>query len=250
MEPAQPLAETLAYWDRYMVLIGSLFVVAGVLIFLYYEFRVLQQKEDKDKYDYVNTHEIRYFWYAVFLFIFAAFFFSNTIFTSRVLEKGWTWFGVRLFITLSMAFILYFFLSSVVRIYYPKQLEKRLNKLRTRPRISPAGNQMRRLTEEEEDAHLEASQVAEEASGIHSVDYDVWLDEKTGQKKVEKYMAYQRSEECPECGYFTMKIYNEEVEKLPTDGDTGLLLKHYRCNYCRHREVREVVLAKLSTNVV
>jgi len=248
MEPSQTLAEELANWDRYMVLIGSFFVAAGVLIFLYYEFRVLKQKEDKDRYDYVNTHEIRYFWYSVFLFIFAAFFFSNTIFTSRVFEKGWTWFGVRLFITASMAFILYFFLSSVVRIYYPKILEKRLNKLRTRPRISPAGNPMRRLTEDEEDAHLDASQIAEEGSGIHSVDYDVWLDEKTGQKKVEKYMAYQRAEECPECGYYTMKIYNEEVEKVPTTSDTGLLLKHFRCNYCRHREVREVILAKLSAS--
>lgn len=250
MEPSESLVETLTNWDQYMVIVGSVFVVAGVLIFLYYEFRVLQQKEYKDKYDYVNTHEIKYFWYAVFLFIIAAFFFSNTIFTHRVLEKGWTWFGVRLFITVSMTFIAYFFLSSVVRIYYPKQLEKRLHKLRTRPRISPSGNPMRRLSEEEEDAHLEASQVAEEASGIHSVDYDVWLDDKTGFKKVEKYMAYQHAEECPECGYYTMKIYNEEIEKLPTDGDTGMLLKHYRCSYCRHREVREVVLARLSTNVV
>jgi hypothetical protein len=250
MESSQTLAETFANWDNYMVMIGSVFVAAGVLIFLYYEFRVLQQRDYKDKYDYVNTHEIKYFWYAVFLFLVAAFFFSNTIFTHRVIEKGWTWFWVRMFITISMAFIAYFFLSSVVRIYYPRQLEKRLNKLRTKPRISPAGNAMRRLSEEEEDAHLEASQVAEEASGIHSVDYDVWLDDKTGFKKVEKYMAYQHSEECSECGYYTMKIYNEEVEKSPSDSETGLLLKHYRCSYCRHREVREVVLAKLSTNVV
>jgi hypothetical protein len=249
MESSSNLAQTFENWDSYMVILGSAFIVAGVLIFLYYEFRVLQQKEDKDKYDYVNTHEIKYFWYAIFLFIIAALFFSNTIFTHRVMEKGMIWFAVRLFITVSMTFILYFFLSSVVRIYYPKQLEKRLVKLRTRPRISPAGNAMRRLSEEEEDAHLEASQIAEEASGIHSVDYDVWLDDKTGFKKVEKYMAYQHAEECPECGYFTMKIYNEEVEKDPSNTDTGLLLKHYRCGYCRHREVREVVLAKLSTNV-
>jgi len=243
------LTDTFQNWDNYMVIIGSMLVVAGILIFVYYEFRVLQQKEYKDKYDYVNTHEIKYFWYSIFLFILAAFFFSNTVFTHRVMEKGMIYFAVRLFVTVSLAFITYFFLSSVVRIYYPKQLEKRLVKLRTRPRISPAGNTMKLLSEEEEDAHLDASQIAEEASGIHSVDYDVWIDEKTGFKKVEKYMAYQHSEECPECGYFTMKIYNEEVEKSPSNTETGLLLKHYRCGYCRHREVREVVLAKLTTNV-
>ena len=69
---------------------------------------------------------------------------------------------------------------------------------------------------DEEDAHLDASQIAEEASAIHSVDYDVWIDEKTGYKSIEKYMNYQHSEECPNCGFTTFKIDNEEVEQAPT----------------------------------
>lgn len=249
MDSTNPLALVFEDWNEYMSLIGTGFIVLGILIFLYYEFRLLQIKDYKDKYDYVNTHEIKYFWYAIFLFIIAGFFFSNTFLTHRIIERGMLWFWVRLFITVSMGFIAYFFFSSIVRIYYPRRLEKRLQKIRLKPRISPAGNEMRRLSEEEEDAHLEADQIAEEASAIHSVDYDVWLDEKTGFKKVEKYMAYQHAEECPECGYYTMKIHSEEIEKQPTAEETGLLLKHYRCNYCRHRERREVVLAKLSTNV-
>jgi hypothetical protein len=123
-----------------------------------------------------------------------------------------------------------------------------LNKLRTTPRISPAGNPMRRLSEEEEDVHLEADMIAEEAN-VHSVDYDVWIDEKTGHKKIEKYNSYQHAEECPECGYYTMKISKEEIEVKPTANETGLLLKHYKCEYCNHREAREVKLAKLSDNV-
>lgn len=249
MEPTTANAELQLHWDQYMVIAGSAALVIGVLIFLYYEFRVLQLKDYKDKYDFVNANEIRFFWYCIFLFIIAAFFYSNTIFTHKVLDHGMLWFWVRLFITVSMGFIAYFFFSSIVRIYYPRQLDKRLRKIRTKPRISPAGNVMRRLSEEEEDAHLEADQIAEESSEIHSVDYDVWLDEKTGFKKIEKYMAYQHAEECSECGYFTMRIHNEEVEKRPTTDETGLLLKHFRCTYCRHREVREVVLAKTSTNV-
>ncbi len=249
MEPNNPLALVFEDWNGYMSLIGTGFIVLGILIFLYYEFRLLQIKDYKDKYDYVNTHEIKYFWYTIFMFIIAGFFFSNTFLTHRIIERGMLWFWVRLFITVSMGFIAYFFFSSIVRIYYPRRLEKRLQKIRLKPRISPAGNEMRRLSEEEEDAHLEADQIAEEASAIHSVDYDVWLDEKTGFKKVEKYMAYQHAEECPECGYYTMKIQSEEIEKQPTADETGLLLKHYRCNYSRHRERREVVLAKLSTNV-
>ena len=107
---------------------------------------------------------------------------------------------------------------------------------------------MRRLSEEEEDAHLDASQIAEEASGVHSVDYDVWLDDKTGEKKIEKYYSYQHTEECPNCGYYTMKIDIEEVETAPTQNEPGKLLKHYKCSYCSHREQKEVVLAKLSSN--
>jgi hypothetical protein len=159
------------------------------------------------------------------------------------------YFYVRIFITACFAVIAYFVFFSMVKIYYPRSVEKRLNKLRNTPRISPAGNAMRKLSEEEEDAHLEASQIAEESSAIHSVDYDVWIDEKTGYKTVEKYLNYQHTEECPECGYFTLKIAHEEVEKAPSQDESGLLAKHYKCGYCNHRELREVTIAKLSDNV-
>jgi hypothetical protein len=157
-------------------------------------------------------------------------------------------FYIRIFFTSAFGVILYITLSSTVRIYYPKYMEKRLNKFRTTPRISPAGNAMRRLSEEEEDAHLDAHQIDEEAK-IHSGDYVVWLDEKTGFKKSEKYDSYQHAEECTECGYFTMKVTREEIETAPTLSTTGLLLKHYKCEYCNHLEAREVTLARLSTNV-
>jgi ribosomal protein L32 len=106
---------------------------------------------------------------------------------------------------------------------------------------------MRKLSEAEEDAHLEEHMIHEEQ--FHSVDYDVWIDDATGYKKIEKYLAYQHAEECPECGYFTLRIEREEIEKMPTQEETGLFLKHYVCSYCGHREVREQTLAKLSANV-
>jgi hypothetical protein len=250
MEQATSLEQSsgiLAHWDRYMVMSGSTFIVLGILIFLYHEFKILQIKDYKGKYDYVNLHEVRYFWYTVLAFVVAAFFFSNTILTHKVLQDT-LWFYVRIFITISFGIIAYFLFSSMVRIYYPRQLEKRLNKIRNKPRVSPEGNKMRKLSEAEEDHHLEADQIAEESGGVHSVDYDVWLDDKTGHKKIEKYYAYQHTEECSECGYFTMKIYSEEIEKAPTASETGLLLKHFKCSYCNHREAKEVVLSKMSDN--
>ncbi|MCK6616724.1 MAG: hypothetical protein L6Q51_03695 [Cyclobacteriaceae bacterium] len=238
--------EFLNAWNTYMLQGTVAFIAIGFLILLYHEFRIFMIKDLKEKYDYVNLHEIRYFWYAVIAFIAAGFLFFNTLFTEMIHEKGMTWFYVRLFITVSFAIISYFIFYSVIRIYYPRSVEKRLRKIRNKPRKSPEGNIMRKLSEVEEDAHLEESQIHEEQ--FHSVDYDVWIDDKTGYKKIEKYMAYQHSEECPECGYFTLKIEREELEKAPTADETGLFIKHFKCSYCGHREAREQVLAKLSTN--
>ncbi len=234
-------------WDQYMYIGAAVCVVLGVLILLYHEFKVLKLKDYKEKYDYVNLYEIKYFWYAIIAFIGAAAFYANSLATNKILMEGIRWFYVRIFITASFAVIAYNAFYSLVRIYYPRQLEKRLMKLRNAPRVSPEGNVMRKLTESEEEHHLE--DVMKREGNVHSIDYDIWLDEKTGFKKIEKYPAYQHVEECSECGFFTMKIKEEEIEEAPTLDEQGLLLKHYECSYCGHREQREIVVAKLSANV-
>jgi hypothetical protein len=237
----------LTSWDQYMYIGAGIFVAFAVLILLYHEFRVFQIKDYKDKYDYVNLHEVRYFWYAIVALILAGAFFANTVYTSIIVREGERWFYVRLFISISFSVIAYFVFFSLVKIYYPGKLEKRLAKLRNKPRVSPQGNVMRKLSESEEDHHLEPSQIKDEE--VHAIDYDVWYDDKTGYKKIEKYQAYQHAEECSECGYYTMKISKEEIEQAPTVAETGLLLQHYKCSYCNHREAREVIVAKLADNV-
>jgi ABC-type Mn2+/Zn2+ transport system permease subunit len=66
-------------WDRIMIFGASAFIIVAVLILLYHEFRIFQIKDYKKKYDYVNLHEIRYFWYAVIAVIFAIALYSNSI---------------------------------------------------------------------------------------------------------------------------------------------------------------------------
>ena len=238
-----------AQWDSYMVIGCIAFAVITVLIFIYHEVRVMSISGYKEKYDYVTLYEIKFFWYTVVTAIISAAFISNTIMTEWALRKGLVWFSGRIFLSVSLAVLVYYMFFSLIRIYYPRYMERRLNRLRNKPRISPDGNEMRKLSEEEEDAHLEADQIAQEGSEIHSVDYDVWLDEKTGFKKIEKYYSYQHAIECPECGYVTMKIHHEEVTKAPTENEPGELMKHYRCTFCSHRERKEVHLAKLADNV-
>lgn len=238
----------IASWDEYLT--GGAYLCAGfaVVILLYHEFRIFLIKDYKEKYDYVNLHEINYFWYAVIALISAAALFLNSLASKlNLFASPVTWFYVRVFMTAGFAVISYVLFYSLVRIYYPRYVEKRLMKLRNKPRLSPEGNLMRKLKEAEEEAHLEASQWSEQKE-IHSVDYDVWLDEKTGYKKIEKYISYQHAIECSECGYVTMKIAREELAQAPTDESQGILIKHYKCSYCGHREAKEVVVAPLSEN--
>ena len=235
----------LGLWEQYMLIGAVAGVATGVLILAYYELKVMQISDLKEKYDFVNQHEIQYFWYAVIAFIAAAAIYANTMFTGKIEREGMRWFYVRLFITAGFGVIAYNFCSSLVRIYYPRHLEKRLLRLRNTPRLSAEGNLMRKLSESEEEHHLE-----EEMKRIHTVDYDVWIDDKTGATKIEKYPAYQHAEECSECGYYTLRIDQEEVEHAPTANEEGVLLTHYECSYCGHREQREVTVAKLSANTV
>lgn len=235
-------------WDDYMTLGAFTCIGIAVLILLYHEYRIFLIKDYKEKYDYVNLNEVRFFWYSVVALILAAAFYANSIGTKMIFSDVTIWFYVRIFMTASFAVVAYFIFYNLVRVYYPRYVEKRLNKLRHRPRISPYGNVMRKLKEKEEEAHLEP-ELFKEQKEIHSVDYDVWLDEKTGYKKVEKYHAYQHTEECPECGYVTFRLRNEEIPVQPTETATGILVKHYRCTYCKHREARESVIAPLSENI-
>jgi hypothetical protein len=241
--------EFIVSWDFYMKLGAIVFAVLAILVFLYHEFKILRLKEFKEKYDYVVLHEIQYFVYSVKLAVVAICFGANMVMTEWVMRKGWVWFLGRFFLMTGVAVLFYVLLSNLIRIYYPRSLEKRLNKLRNTPRVSPAGNPMRKLSEEEEDAHMEADQIAEEGSSIHSVDYDVWLDEKTGFKKIEKYFSYHHSQECSHCGYMTLKLLNEEISVVATQDEAGELTKHFKCTFCSHRERRIVHLAKLSENV-
>ena len=241
--------ELIAGWDKYATYGAYGCAGIAVLILLYHEFRIFQIKDYKAKYDYVNLHEINYFWYAVIALITAVALYANAIFSKMHFASPTMWFYVRVFITISFAVISYFVFYSLVRIYYPRYVEKRLIKLRNKPRLSPEGNLMRKLSEAEEETHLEESQFHEQKQ-VHSVDYDVWLDEKTGYKKIEKYNAFQHALECPECGYVTMKVHEEEVDQAPTEDEPGILVKHYRCSYCKHREAKEVTIARLSQNTV
>lgn len=236
-------------WDSYLILASYVCFGLVILIILLHEARIMMTSNEKDRYDYVNEHEIRYFWYAIIAFIAGVSLYLSAVITPIVPVDNSLKVYVSIFFLAGFVVIAYLILSGIVRVLYPRFLENRLMRIRNKPRVSSAGNKMRKLTLEEGSVHLEDSQLAEHKSDIHSVEYDVWLDEKTGEKRVEKYMAYKHAEKCSECDYYTLKIDTEEIVKQPTAQEEGILLEHYRCSYCKHREAREVPIAALSSNV-
>jgi hypothetical protein len=246
MENSTSFIET---WDSYLIMGSYVFFGLAVLIFLIHELKVLTTSDLNKRYDYVSTSEIKYFWYAIIAFMVGFALYATATITPLFPVDDSLKLYISIFFLAGIVVIAYLILSSAVRILYPKLLENRLMRIRNRPRKSTAGNSMRKLTSVEGEVHLDADQLAMHKSDLHSAEYDVWLDEKTGEKKIEKYMAYQHAEKCSECGFYTMKIDSEEIEKQPTQTEDGLLLEHYKCSYCKHREAREVVIAALSTNV-
>jgi len=101
---------------------------------------------------------------------------------------------------------------------------------------------MRQLSEDEEDVHLNEGMQAEE--NIFSIDYDVWLDESTGEIKIEKYDGHLIALQCNNCGFYTMKVLKEELLKKMKMVHPKELLKHYQCSYCKNVRATAFTVSK------
>src|SRR5688500_18501544 len=101
--PLQSNSDFIMAWDRYMVLGAYVCVGIAFMVLIYHEVRILLIRDYKEKYDYVNLNEIRFFWYAVIALITGAALYANSIGTEMVFSDVTIWFYVRLFITGSFA---------------------------------------------------------------------------------------------------------------------------------------------------
>jgi hypothetical protein len=205
--------------------------------------RLASIKEPKAKYDYLSEKDIKMQMRSVWLFAFGAFFILNITF-SRTMQISYVWFIVRFFITGCIATLVVYIPYLLYRYSYPGTLDKKLQILRYKPRISSAGNQMRLLSEEEEDVHLDEGMQAEE--NVFSVDYDVWVDEQTNEVKIEKYAGRLAANKCNTCGFYTMKLVNEEIVEPSTHETEGELVQYFTCTYCGAKRSKSVKIAKLA----
>jgi len=224
-------------WNSLALNAAFVFWALGILVVIGYIIKLSSVSGNKDKYDFINRHEIKTLWIASIILIIGACFFVN----ANVVELTTLWVFVRIFTTAMMGILVALIIQNLLKFYYPFFIEKRLKVLRYKPRISPkTGKPMKLLSEDEEDAHLDEGMIAEE--NVFSVDYDVWLDEETGFKQIEKYSGHLHAIQCPECNYQTFKVIREEIIKAPSYTEEGELMKHYQCSYCGYKARKTVTL--------
>lgn len=218
------------YWYQAMIIGALIMVGAAAVVYFLHQIRVSSIGDAKSKYDFINTREIpQYRLMFIFLGI-AAMMAINLYGMGKDLQMG-IWFFIRLFISFAGGTLIVYVAFLILQYYYPTILNRKLKKWRYTPRKSKAGNAMRLLGEEEEDVHLEEGMKAEESA--FSIDYDVWVDEKTGEVKVEKYPGHLQALQCNSCGFYTMRVVREEITRQPAGDVQGELIKHYQCQYCK-----------------
>lgn len=235
----------LNFWHSAMIVGAVIMFISGIVIYVVHKIRAASISDYKDKYDYLNGKEIRNYKFIALCFAISAMMLINLYGMTKLTEMG-VWFFVRFFISISGGTLVGYVAYLILDYYYPTVLFRKLNKWRYMPRINPkSGHKMRLLSEEEEDVHLKEGMQAEEK--VFSIDYDVWVDETTGDVKIEKYPGHLQAIKCNSCGFYTMRVVKEEITQQPTETEPGELIKHYQCSYCK--SIRATAF-KISTKAV
>lgn len=238
------LQESRAFVETWhiIMLVGAISMVTlAVLLFLIYHFRVSVIKGFKERHDFINANEIK--WYKwVFGLIGIAVAFAINLYGKDEIGGFGVSFLVRLFFSIAGATLVGYIAALVLDYYYPTRLNTKLRRLRYTPRKSSTGNTMKLLSEDEEDVHLDEGMQAEE--NIFSIDYDVWVDEKTKEIKIEKYQGHLISLQCHNCGFYTMRVQREEIVEKNEDGSPKDLLKHYQCSYCKNVRATQFTISR------
>lgn len=218
-------------WHEAMLYGAIAMFAAGILLYVFHLVKISSINGYKEKYDYISRREIKNLEITFILFALGVAMLINRYGMDKIEEMG-VWFFVRLFISFAGGTLVGYIAFLILEYYYPGRVDKKLKKWRYMPRVNPkTGNKMRLLAEHEEDVHLDAGMKAEE--DVFSIDYDVWIDEKTNDVLVEKYQGHLQALECGNCGFYTLKVVREEITQQPTVNSPGELIKHYECSYCK-----------------
>jgi hypothetical protein len=234
----------LEVWHTVMFIGMIAFIAIGIITNLIYRLRLSMIKEYKDKHDFINQNEIKWYKFCFVCFGLGFAMWVNTYGNDNI-ELGVA-FAVRIFFSIAAATLVAYVASLILSYYYPTVVNAKLRKWRYMPRINPkTGHKMRLLSEDEEDVHLNEGMQAEES--IFSIDYDVWVDERSGDLRIEKYEGHLTALQCKNCGFYTMRVVKEEIIEQHEDGSPSELLKSYRCDYCKNVRATQFHISRKET---
>jgi len=114
----------LPIWDDWMLKAFVVFVLLGIVIYLYKVVRLALIKDYKNKYDFAFEHELNLIRYSVLSGVMGVAFISNTVATEFVYANP-TMFFFRLFITIAVGLIIGFTAAKFVEFNYPAKLDKK-----------------------------------------------------------------------------------------------------------------------------
>ncbi len=233
-------------WSQILYILTGIGLVASFLILIIHSIKSGTIRDFKAKYDYLQKRESKMLLFSTLSFAAAVFFIINSIQNETVVQSFW-WFFIRMFIAICVSTLVGYVGALLLKFYYPGKLQKKLDKWRYIPRISSSGNEMKLLSEAEEDVYLDEGMQAEE--NIFSVDYDVWVDEVNNEIKIEKYSGYLEVLKCGTCTFQTLKLRHEEILQPATETEDGELLKNYECTYCGSKRVTKHKIGKIVSDM-
>lgn len=231
----------LELWHDIMLIGTILTATLSLIIFLLYKLKASSISDNKVKHDFINKSEIKWL-KLVFLLLGVSSALAINLYGKDELSSMSIAFFVRFFFSVAGATLIGYIASLILDYYYPTRLNYKLRRLRYSPRISSTGNKMKLLAEDEEDVHLDEGMQAEE--NIFSIDYDVWIDEKTKEIKIEKYHGHLIALQCHNCGFYTMRVNREEIVERNEDGTPRELIKHYQCTYCKNVRATQFTISR------
>lgn len=130
--------------------------------------------------------------------------------------------------------------------FYFRSLLSAMDRLRNEPVFTVNGKAMTRLDEAADDEHLKSYQIKEEE--LNTVDYDVWYESETGEKKIFRYELFGKYDPCPKCKAITYKMTANNVLRAATYSSSGKGVKVYQCQYCSYEKKAEYVIPRLEAS--
>lgn len=223
---------------------AEIFLVLAVALFVIYFLGLLVSGNPAKKYKYMSKNEIRFFWYSALSLCFAFMFFVNSLIIHRLNTYQNFELILKTVLSIGLALAIASFFHTYFKVYYQFQLDKRLAGVRFKVRRSSTGNAMKLLNEEEEDEYMTAEMIAQEDA--YTYDYDVWLDEESGETLIERYDGNLHALICTNCKFRTLKIVSEEIEKTATATTAGSVKKHFQCSHCGWEDIKHFEMPPLA----